>query len=187
MNYNLFQKMEITENKIISSVYKIRTIHLKEMIMPYINNMAKWWKSEKDKYIEYFINTHPRFTNYGTKSTSYCCSHTLYLNKTFSTLCNTQYSISMHFNVIGLTDDCVLYLTADQYGMCKRIGEYNCKTLKQSLIDEKDYQCVICFEPIDRKQICVPCGHTQYCDHCIGIINECAICRTKINKIIKIY
>jgi hypothetical protein len=48
-------------------------------------------------------------------------------------------------------------------------------------------RCCICFEYTPKKSSCVPCGHTQYCDKCIGVITTCSICRTKIEKVIKIF
>ena len=45
--------------------------------------------------------------------------------------------------------------------------------------------CPICFE--NKINICcIPCGHT-YCKKCIECSNNCFICRSNINKIIKIY
>ena len=59
------------------------------------------------------------------------------------------------------------------------------ENLKEA-VPEKN-QCCICFGYTDKKQSCVPCGHTQYCCKCIIKIKNCSICSAKIDQIIKLY
>jgi hypothetical protein len=187
MNCNLFQKMEVTENKVNIIIYRISTLKLKEMIMPYVKNMGKIWKNATDQNIKYFISMHPLYTNYQIKLGG-CFFDKYYLDTTIDARVTSTRSLYEHFHIIGLIDECVLYVTSDQFNMCRRIHKDNpIKSKSTHTLLEKDDQCVICFEPTERKQLCAPCGHTQYCDHCIGSIHECAICRTQIDKIIKIY
>ena len=50
-------------------------------------------------------------------------------------------------------------------------------------------QCVICMEK-KVTHACVPCGHLKYCEKCIELIierKECAICRTQIESVYKIF
>lgn len=60
--------------------------------------------------------------------------------------------------------------------------------------DEDDYnledyemnQCVICIsEKVDT--VVVPCWHAQYCGTCAKELDECAICRSKIARVQRIY
>lgn len=48
-------------------------------------------------------------------------------------------------------------------------------------------KCVICFNRTKKNQALVPCGHTQYCEDCINKIKKCSLCKTPIDKIIKIF
>lgn len=50
-----------------------------------------------------------------------------------------------------------------------------------------EHQCCICFGYTHKKQVCAPCGHTQYCESCINRIEKCALCNTHITNIIKLY
>jgi len=50
-----------------------------------------------------------------------------------------------------------------------------------------EHQCCICFGYTHKQQVCVPCGHTQYCTNCIKRIDKCALCNTHITDIIKVY
>lgn len=47
-------------------------------------------------------------------------------------------------------------------------------------------QCCICFGYTEKKQLCVPCGHRQYCIDCIKKINVCSLCKANIDQVIKI-
>lgn len=42
-------------------------------------------------------------------------------------------------------------------------------------IDEKD-QCSVCFGFAHKNKALVPCGHTQFCENCIGILKKCPLC-----------
>ena len=49
-------------------------------------------------------------------------------------------------------------------------------------------KCVICFSGTHKKNVLVPCGHTQFCAKCIKTdFKTCPICRCDIEKVIKIY
>jgi hypothetical protein len=48
-------------------------------------------------------------------------------------------------------------------------------------------QCCICFGYTDKKMICVPCGHAQYCSDCINKLSKCAICREDVMTIVKTF
>lgn len=46
--------------------------------------------------------------------------------------------------------------------------------------------CKICLErPIE--VIILPCGHQAFCFHCVQQLTECALCRTTIKEVVKIY
>lgn len=65
-------------------------------------------------------------------------------------------------------------------------------TLFYTFINEDDIpnenKCSICFSKTDKKNIIVPCGHTQFCETCIkGRFDHCPICRSKVEKVIKIF
>lgn len=47
-------------------------------------------------------------------------------------------------------------------------------------------ECCICLDGA-RTHMTIPCGHLAYCDKCIYKISICSICRTGIEKIIKVY
>jgi hypothetical protein len=51
----------------------------------------------------------------------------------------------------------------------------------------KEYQCCICFGFTDKKMLCSPCGHTQYCNKCIVDLKNCALCRKDIVNVVKIF
>ena len=46
--------------------------------------------------------------------------------------------------------------------------------------------CKVCLErPIE--VIILPCGHQAFCFHCVQQLTECALCRTTIKEVLKIY
>lgn len=49
------------------------------------------------------------------------------------------------------------------------------------------HQCCICFGYTNKKKVCVPCGHKQYCNECIMEIKECSLCQKNIDSIITLY
>jgi len=57
--------------------------------------------------------------------------------------------------------------------------------LKESIPEQ--HRCCICFGYTDKKKACVPCGHTQYCDNCIGELKKCAICRKDVTSSIPLF
>lgn len=66
------------------------------------------------------------------------------------------------------------------------------KTMFYKFIDEdkipSEDKCVICFSKTEKNKVLVPCGHRQFCEKCISKnFENCSICRTKIEKIIKIF
>lgn len=55
-----------------------------------------------------------------------------------------------------------------------------------NLEDYEMNQCVICIsEKVD--SVVVPCWHAQYCGTCAKELDECAICRAKIERVQRIY
>ena len=66
------------------------------------------------------------------------------------------------------------------------------KTSFYKFINEEEIpdenKCVICFSRTQRKNVLVPCGHTQFCSKCVKENMEtCPLCRANIEKVIKIY
>lgn len=57
--------------------------------------------------------------------------------------------------------------------------------LKDSIPEE--YRCSICFGFTDKKTICVPCGHAQYCGTCIRNLLECSLCRRTVTSVVKTF
>ena len=49
----------------------------------------------------------------------------------------------------------------------------------------KLFECNICMENLNKK-VCVPCGHC-FCEKCSISLEECPICRQKVDSIISIY
>jgi len=45
-------------------------------------------------------------------------------------------------------------------------------------------KCESCGGYTARKKLCAPCGHSKYCDSCIGALNACLICKEKIITIV---
>jgi hypothetical protein len=61
------------------------------------------------------------------------------------------------------------------------------KFIKEEEIPDEN-KCVICFSRTQRKNVLVPCGHTQFCSKCVKENMEtCPLCRANIEKVIKIY
>lgn len=55
--------------------------------------------------------------------------------------------------------------------------------------NEDDELCIICLEK-KVSHACIPCGHLKYCEKCVKIIvdrNECAVCRSKVQSVYKIF
>ena len=48
-------------------------------------------------------------------------------------------------------------------------------------------KCVVCFAKTEKKKVLVPCGHTQFCEKCINDIQECPLCRKKVDLVMKIH
>lgn len=67
--------------------------------------------------------------------------------------------------------------------------EKQIKILNNALISAipLNNQCCICFSFTERKQFCIPCGHTQYCTSCIEGLQKCALCRESVEKISNVY
>lgn len=47
------------------------------------------------------------------------------------------------------------------------------------------HRCCICSCYTDKRKVCIPCGHTQYCDKCIDEIQNCRLCEKDIISVIK--
>ena len=55
--------------------------------------------------------------------------------------------------------------------------------------NEDEELCIICLEH-KVSHACIPCGHLKYCEKCVKIIvdrNECAVCRSKVQSVYKIF
>lgn len=63
--------------------------------------------------------------------------------------------------------------------------EQKIKTLENQLKDSmpEEHRCCICFCFTDKKKVCVPCGHAQYCNKCIDELSECALCRKTVTSL----
>lgn len=50
-------------------------------------------------------------------------------------------------------------------------------------------ECCICLKDISVRIVLVPCGHINFCNKCIDMLNkkECPLCSGQIEKYIKIY
>lgn len=55
-----------------------------------------------------------------------------------------------------------------------------------SSADSEESKCVICLDS-EKTTILVPCGHYAYCSLCASGIVECAICRARIEKRVKVF
>jgi len=56
-------------------------------------------------------------------------------------------------------------------------------------LNEDEELCIICLEH-KVSHACIPCGHLKYCEKCVKIIvdrNECAVCRSKVQSVYKIF
>jgi hypothetical protein len=60
------------------------------------------------------------------------------------------------------------------------------KIIEDSGIDEKD-QCNICNGFTEKKRALVPCGHTQFCETCIGTVSMCPLCSENVTSVIVIH
>ena len=77
--------------------------------------------------------------------------------------------------------------------LCENIKIFKCNKKIYINSIEHEYankdECVICFEKIDNRYACIPCGHSQFCERCILNIDKncCPMCRTKITQKIRIF
>ena len=55
------------------------------------------------------------------------------------------------------------------------------------LVDENEKECSICVANIKKKIALVPCGHTDICQECSNKIKRCPICKSEIEKVIRIF
>jgi hypothetical protein len=51
-------------------------------------------------------------------------------------------------------------------------------------VDEK--LCVVCLDE-NKSHLCVPCGHLCLCLRCGGSLKVCPLCRTRIDRVVKVY
>lgn len=51
---------------------------------------------------------------------------------------------------------------------------------------EEGSECVICLEE-KKSHILIPCGHYSYCEGCAKSLKNCALCRKKITKRVKVF
>lgn len=77
----------------------------------------------------------------------------------------------------------------DAIEVTNKLLEDKIKKLENQLKDSipVEHQCCICFGYTDKKTICVPCGHAQYCCQCIKKLSKCAICRESVTSVVKTY
>lgn len=59
-----------------------------------------------------------------------------------------------------------------------------CSKLCEKIIDLEKTECIICLDKIKVGTILIPCCHYQYCFKCSADIEECSICRNKIEHIV---
>lgn len=69
----------------------------------------------------------------------------------------------------------------DMYAWNVTISDSGCKDMPEhfasSYMEEKNSECIICYEPLVKGNISIThCGHV-YCKGCRSKISECAICR----------
>lgn len=70
-----------------------------------------------------------------------------------------------------------------------RLKETKKETKQADFNDEDQELCIICLE-FKVSHACIPCGHLKYCESCVKIIvdrNECAVCRSKVQSVYKIF
>lgn len=60
------------------------------------------------------------------------------------------------------------------------------KLIEDTDVDEKD-QCCVCFHFTEKNKALIPCGHTQFCETCIGVLKKCPLCEKEISNILPIY
>lgn len=60
------------------------------------------------------------------------------------------------------------------------------KLIEDTDVDEKD-QCCVCFHFTEKNKALIPCGHTQFCEKCIGVLKKCPLCEKEISSILPIY
>ncbi len=60
------------------------------------------------------------------------------------------------------------------------------KLIEDTDVDEKD-QCCVCFHFTEKNKALIPCGHTQFCEKCIGTLKRCPLCEKEISSILPIY
>lgn len=60
------------------------------------------------------------------------------------------------------------------------------KLIEDTNVDEKD-QCCVCFHFTEKNMALIPCGHTQFCENCIGLLKKCPLCDNNITYIQPIY
>jgi hypothetical protein len=54
------------------------------------------------------------------------------------------------------------------------------------LLPEVKKECVIC-EEFEADTAIIPCGHAQFCRHCVVKISECSICRQHKTGVLRVY
>jgi len=76
----------------------------------------------------------------------------------------------------------------------KELGQKINSLADEHIESQKKYlfnkECAICYETIISQYVLVPCGHTSICLVCLSnfeIKNQCPICKSNIEKCIKIY
>ena len=57
---------------------------------------------------------------------------------------------------------------------------------KEAQLFSRMYECKICMNfPVD--SVIMPCGHTLACKECVGKLNTCPVCNTKVEEITHIH
>ena len=88
------------------------------------------------------------------------------------------YIYNIKNNVIKLVDE-------NECLMGSQDGKVKKNVIK--LVDENEKECSICMTYIKKKIALVPCGHTDICQECSNKIKTCPICKSEIEKVIRIF
>nr|QDY52315.1 hypothetical protein 6_27 [Mimiviridae sp. ChoanoV1] len=90
-------------------------------------------------------------------------------------------------NPQGTKNNIKIELKGEYYIIKDGLNSTFYKFIKEDDIPDEN-KCVVCFSKTERKNVLVPCGHTQFCSKCVKENMEtCPLCRANIEKVIKIY
>jgi len=117
-----FEHTSFVSGNVTYDGYAISVLKLKALTMPFKNKITK--KDEIYKDIKYFFRKIPlgaNFTIYNREKG--CCgqSSEVCLLKTYSKFCATNFPLIELFDIIGLVDNCKIFLSEDHYCLYKRL------------------------------------------------------------------